>query len=97
MPTLTTTLDETGLAYVRDLAAKRAAKREAEAAEKRAAEKVREYLGSADMGLDEHGEPVVRKTVVVSHRLDTKRLRAQEPEIAEAFTVESESVRVDLA
>lgn len=91
------TLDETGRAYVRDLAAKRLALREAEAAAKRAAQRVAEYLGSAEYGLDESGEPLVKRTRVVQHRFDSKRFKDEQPDLAESYTVESAYERIDLA
>lgn len=40
-----------------------------------------------------NGRPAVRWTSVTSHRLDTKTLKAKDPELAERYTVTSTSRR----
>lgn len=47
---------------------------------------------AADVGTI-NGRPAVRWTTVTSHRLDTKTLKAKDPELAERYTVTSTSRR----
>lgn len=46
----------------------------------------------ADVGLVE-GKPAVRWTPIVSKRFDSRRFRAENPTLAEAYVVETESRR----
>lgn len=89
-------LDETGKAYVRDLAAKRAIRKEAEAAEKRALDRLKEFLGDAETASFD-GEIIVERVRVTQRRFDSKRFKADHPELDEAYRTETSFERVDLA
>jgi predicted phage-related endonuclease len=88
-------LDEVGQAYVAKLAAIRAQKKALTEAEERAKDRLREYLGSDEVG-EVDGTPVVRVLTITSNRLDTTRLKAEKPEIAAAYTKASESTRIEI-
>lgn len=46
------------------------------------------------VGVDGHGNEIVRLTVVWSSRLDTKKLRESHPSVADSFTRTATSVRI---
>lgn len=50
-------------------------------------------LGSADVGTVD-GTPAVKRTVVQSTRLDSKKLRESEPDVYERYAVPTTTVRV---
>jgi putative phage-type endonuclease len=84
------------LEAARLLAERAAAKAEADAAteRQRAAENtLRVLLGDAEIGMVD-GRPLVTWKPVTSHRVDSKALRAQFPDIAEQVTVPSTSRRL---
>lgn len=61
----------------------------------RAKQHITTALGDAECGTV-NGEPAVRWTVVQSARLDTKKLRAEHPELVDQFTVPSTTRRFTL-
>lgn len=61
----------------------------------RAKEQITKAIGDAEIGTVD-GQPAARWSVVNSSRLDTKKLRAEHPDIAEQFTVPTTTRRFTL-
>lgn len=67
------------------------------AREKETAEFIKGYLRDRDAEFGEvGGQLVVRRRVLVKRVLDTKALRAKEPELAEQFTVDRPEERLEM-
>jgi predicted phage-related endonuclease len=75
----------------------RAMKKDVEEREKEAADFIKAWLRerNAEFGAVD-GQLLVRRRTVTSRRIDTTALRAKEPEIAEQFTKESTSERLEM-
>lgn len=85
------------LGYLRQFVAARAARKQAEEHEARARKRIVTLFGTdADRLIDGHGNVIARLNDIPTRRLDTGKLRASLPDVADEFTVTVDVQRIDV-